>query len=242
MVKKSLSNTWTLFKENIVPISIIVLSITIPAAIFEEVIQNLFATNSSDIRNILIPFLIDMAVYPIYSVAIIFFIAAVVSGENIGTSTLLKLGIRFWLPYTILSVLFGLAVIAGFILLIVPGVILLIRWSFASFDLLLNQSKPYEALRSSWIATKGYVGALLKGYLILIVILYCPNLLLGEIMESWLGKTSISFQVFDTTLSLAYEVLSVTFTIFTFYIFGLSRAQNQLRDESPLSEQNQPLV
>ncbi len=146
MVNKSLSNTWTLFRENVVPISIIVLSITIPAAILEEVIQNLFATDSSDIRDLLIPFLIDMAVYPIYSVAIIFFIATVVSGEKIGTSTLLKLGVRFWLPYTILSILFGLVVMTGFILLIVPGVILLIRWSFASFVHILEQREhPFWA-------------------------------------------------------------------------------------------------
>lgn len=242
MVKKTLADTWSLFKDNVVPISLIVLPIAIPTTIFEVIFQNLFATDGSHFQNQLVPSLISTLVYPIYAVAVIFYIAAVVSGEKIGTSTLWRLGIKFWLPYTILSILFGLSVMAGFILLIVPGIILLIRWSFASFDLLLNQSKPYEALRNSWTATKSYVGMLLKGYLTLIVILYCPNVLLTRIMEFWLGKASISFQVFDTTLNLVYEVLSVMFTIFTFYIYGLYRAQNQVHDECPLSEQNQPLV
>lgn len=227
MVEKSLSDTWTLFKDNVAPISLIVLSITIPAAIFEEVIQNNFATDSSDTLDILVQFLISTAVYPIYSVATIFFIAAVVSGEKMATGTLLKLGIRFWFPYTILSALFGVAVMFGFVLLIIPGVILMIRWSFAPFELLLNQSKPYDALRESWKATKSFAGVLLKGYLFLIVILFGSNILLGVVMESWLGNSSISFQVMNAILSLGYEVLYVMFTIFTFYIYGLSKAQQK---------------
>jgi hypothetical protein len=241
MVKKSLTDTWSLFKENVIPISLIVLPIAVPAAILETIIQNLIATDSHT-QSLLVLLLINMLVYPIYHVATIFFIAAVVSGEKIGTSTLWRLGIRFWLPYTIMSVLFGLSAMAGFILLIVPGVILLLRWSFASFDLVLNQRKPYEALKNSWMATKNYVGPLLKGYLTLIVILYCPNILLSVIVEFWLGSTSISFQIFNTTLSLFYEVLSVMFTIYTFHIYSLYRTQNQDRDEGLLSEQNQPLV
>jgi hypothetical protein len=242
MVKKSLADTWSLFKGNVIPISLIVLPIAVPAAIIEVIIQNLFTTDSSHFQNQLVPLLINMLVYPIYQVATIFFIAAVVSGEKIGISTLWRLGVKFWLPYTILSILFGLSAVVGFLLLIVPGVILLIRWSFASFDLVLNQSKPYEALRCSWMATKSYLGVLLKGYLTLIVILYCPNVLLSQIMEFWLGKTSISFQVFDTTLNLVYEVLSVMFTIFSFYIYSLYRAQNQVRDVRQESEQKQPLA
>jgi len=242
MVKQSLDDSWALFKENVVPISLIVLPIVVPTAIIEVTIQNLFATDSSHWRQELVTSLISMLVYPIYSVAIIFYIAAVVTGEKIGTSTLWRLGARFWLPYTILSVLFGLSVMVGFILLIVPGVILLIRWSFASFDLVLNKSKPREALSSSWKATKNYVGALLKGYLTLIVVLYVPYVLLSKIMGFWLGKTSTSFQVFDTTLDLVYEVVSVMFTIFAFRIYSLYRMQNPALDQGPLIEEKQPLA
>jgi hypothetical protein len=229
MVKQSLADTWSLFNKNVVPISLIVLPIAIPTTIIEVVIQNLFASDSY--FQELIPFLIGMLVSPIYSVAAIFYIVAVVSGEKISTSILWRLGIKFWLPYTILSILFGLTVTVGFIFLIVPGLLLWIRWSFSSFDLVLNGSKPNEALRNSWEATRNYAGALLKGYLILLVILYGPNILLTKLMQGALGKTSISFQVFDSALDLAYVVLDVVFTIFAFQIYSHYRLQNQVRDE-----------
>lgn len=230
MVKKSLADTWLLFKENVVSISLIILPIAAPAAIGDAIIQNLLTTDSSHFQNLLVSSFISMLVYPVFTVAVIFYIAAIVSGEKIGTSTLWRLGVKFWLPYTILSVLFGLPVMAGFMLLIIPGILLWIRWAFASFDLILNRSKPFEALKNSWAATKSYFGVLLKGYLILIVIVYCPYALLGELMEHSLGKTSISFQIFDVAFGLVYEVFSVMFTIFTFHIYLQYRAQNQVRD------------
>lgn len=230
MVKKSLTDTWLLFKENVVPISLIILPIATPAAIGDVIIQSQLTTDSSHFQNLLVSAFISMLVYPVYTVAVIFYIAAIVSGEKIGTSTLWRLGVKFWFPYTILSVLFGLSVMAGFMLLVVPGILLWCRWAFASFDLILNRSKPYDALRNSWAATKSYVAALLKGYLILIVIVFCPYVLLCELMEHSLGNTSISFQVFDVAFGLVYEVFSVMFTIFTFHIYIQYRAQNQVRD------------
>lgn len=242
MVKQALADTWSLFIENVVPISLIVLPIAIPTMIIGAIVQNLFVIDNSHIPNQLIPTLVAILLNPIYSVAVIFYIASIVSGEKIDTVTLWRLGIKFWLPYVILSILFGLSVTVGFMLLIVPGMILWIRWSFASFDLLLNQSKPREALRNSWTATKRYTGALLKGYSILIVILYGPNMLLTKLMQGSLGKTSISFQVFDSALDLVYIVLDVMFTIFAFRIYSLHRAQNPVLDEGLLVEEKQPLM
>lgn len=238
MVKQSLADAWSLFNEHIASISLIVLPIAIPATIIEWGIQDLFATDS----RLLVSFLVDMLVYPVYSVAITFYIVAAVSGERIGTSTAWRLGIKFWLPYTILSILFGLSVMVGLVFLIVPGLLLWIRWSFSSFDLLLNRNKPYEALRNSWEATRNYVGVLFKGYSILVVILYGPNILLTKLMQGSLGKTSISFRVFDSALDLVYVVLDVMFTIFAFRIYSLYRAQNPVLDEGPLEEEKQPLA
>ncbi len=242
MVKELLADTWSLFKENVVPISLIVLPIAIPTMLIDAIIQSLLAANSSHIPDSLIPILTSILVDPIYSVAVIFYLASIVAGEKIDTITLWRLGIKFWLPYVILSILFGLSVTVGFILLIVPGMILWARWSFASFDLLLNQSQPREALRNSWSATKPYVWVLLKGYSILIVILYGPNILLTKLMQGSLGKTSISFQVFDSAFDMVYVVLDVMFTIFAFRIYSLYRAQNPVLEEGPLEEEKQPLA
>lgn len=69
MVKELLADTWSLFKENIVPISLIVLPIALPTMLIEAIIQNLLVTDSSHIPNSLIPTLTGILVDPIYSAA-----------------------------------------------------------------------------------------------------------------------------------------------------------------------------
>lgn len=64
-------------------------------------------------------------------------------------------GSRFW-PYLGMMILSMLAVVVGLILLIVPGVILMVRWSAASGFVIGRRDGVIEALGSSWEATKGH--------------------------------------------------------------------------------------
>jgi hypothetical protein len=137
------------------------------------------------------------------------------------------LGIKFWLPYIFLSTLVGISIELGLILLIVPGIILSVRFLFAEFDLLFNQGKPIDSMRNSWSATKSHAGILFGGYLILAVAIYGPVFLLSLWMTFQLGKSSISFHVIDTALNLVCNVLGAIFTIFSFHIYSLSRAQQK---------------
>lgn len=68
---------------------------------------------------------------------------------------LLPGGSRFW-PYIGMSILSVLGVVLGFILLIVPGIILMIRWSAASGFLIGGREGMTDALGASWEATKGH--------------------------------------------------------------------------------------
>lgn len=75
---------------------------------------------------------------------------------------------RFW-PYLGMVILSGLATILGFILLIVPGVILMIRWSSASGFLIGEGQGVEQSLRSSWEATRGHSWTLFGAGLIVIL-------------------------------------------------------------------------
>lgn len=60
----------------------------------------------------------------------------------------------YW-KYAITSVLAGAAIIAGFVLLIVPGIIIGIMLGFSLYIVIEKQSEPLDALRQSAALTKG---------------------------------------------------------------------------------------
>lgn len=59
-------------------------------------------------------------------------------------------------PYLGLSILAGLGVIAGMFLLVVPGIILLVRWSAANGFLVGRGDIVSDAFGNSWRATEGF--------------------------------------------------------------------------------------
>jgi len=61
-----------------------------------------------------------------------------------------------YLPYLAVTVLFGLAVGVGLVLLIVPGFIALVVFFFAPFVVVDRASGPIEAMKASMEITKGH--------------------------------------------------------------------------------------
>ena len=115
-----------------------------------------------------------------------------------------------------------ITVVSGFILLIVPGIILIIRYAFSEFDLLLNKNKPLNALKNSWSETKEYMWVIFGGYVIITFALVVPYYLIAAIFEG----SSISYWVLYTLLNIAYSVLAVLYTIFAFRIYEHSKSQH----------------
>lgn len=75
-------------------------------------------------------------------------------------------GNLFW-PYIGLSILTVLGAIVGFILLIVPGIILLIRWSAATGFLIGAGERVTDSMSASWHATSGHSWAIFLAGLVL---------------------------------------------------------------------------
>lgn len=60
------------------------------------------------------------------------------------------------LPFIGMSILAFLGVVLGFLLFVIPALILLVRWSAANGFLVSGQSGVVDALSQSWNATRGY--------------------------------------------------------------------------------------
>src|SRR5947199_231202 len=76
----------------------------------------------------------------------------------------------------VLDILLFVVVGVGFILLIVPGIILLGRLIIAPYVLLDQNLTPIEALNRTWALTKGHVGVI---YVVLLfgLVLAVPNVI-----------------------------------------------------------------
>lgn len=223
MLKKSLEDSWLFFKQHVVALSVIILPIAAPIDIFTAMYDHLHAGDKFSFIASMLPVIIGFIAYPIYSAAVIFYIASTVSGEKLDTRTLWRLGIKFWRRYIALSILTGLTVMFGFMLLIVPGVIFAVRYAFSEFDLLLYQSKPLEAMRNSWNTAKEYTGIILGGYIVITLALYVPNFLIASIFD----KPSLSFLALDIVSSIIYSVLGAIYTIFAFRVYEFAKSQNR---------------
>jgi hypothetical protein len=108
-------------------------------------------------------------------------------GESIST------GIRVILPLIGLSIIVGIGVAIGFVLLIVPGVILLLMWSVAIPALVVERVGIFDALRRSAELTKDSRWKILGLFLALLVLYWVLSAILGVVgLKMYSGATAAS--------------------------------------------------
>ena len=91
-------------------------------------------------------------------------------------------GSRFW-PYIGMAIVSTIAVILGFVMLIVPGIFLLVRWSAASGFLIGARESVSGSLGASWEATEGHGWAIFFSAVILFVGTVVAAALVGAVLE-----------------------------------------------------------
>lgn len=94
-------------------------------------------------------------------------------GESLST------GLRVILPLIGLSILWAVAVGIGFMLLIVPGIILLMMWAVAVPSLVVERHGVFDAFRRSAELTKGARWKIFGLALVMLVIYWLLSLLVG---------------------------------------------------------------
>lgn len=91
----------------------------------------------------------------ILSAAVTLAAAARLKGEAPRTDACIQAGFRIFLPLLGLSLLTGLAVLAGLVLLVVPGLFLATMWAVVVPVLVLEKSKVFDSFRRSAELTRG---------------------------------------------------------------------------------------
>ena len=89
----------------------------------------------------------------------------------------------------IASILAGIGIWIGFVLIVVPGLILLTFWSLIVPEIVVGGAGPLEAFGRSWRTVRGYAwnvfGTLILVYLILIVGEFVLTLILRGLPYGW---------------------------------------------------------
>lgn len=217
MLNTVLMDSWYFFKNHLFSIALIVFPIVIPLEILTSIYIYHFTNEDSGILELFLPLSISTLLYPIYSVAIVLYIASVVSGDPVSLKGLYAKGLNLWLPYLTITVLISIIVIGGFMLLIIPGIIFILRYSFAEFELVLAGKKPLNAMKSSWKSTSDHLSVLFFGYAIISFCIFTPS----AIITSLLDESSIFSYILTAILNIIYAVLYTFYTIYAYRIYQL---------------------
>jgi hypothetical protein len=105
-------------------------------------------------------------------------------GESVAT------GLRVILPLIGLSIVTGIGVMIGFILLIVPGIVLLLMWAVAVPALVVERIGILDALRRSAELTKDSRWKILGLFLVLLIAYWVVSAILGTVGVKMYGAAT----------------------------------------------------
>jgi len=134
------------------------------------------------------------------NIGVIRIMLSFIDGQKPAVSTLFDAGGVFW-KYLGTVILYGLIVIGGLLLFIVPGIIWAVKFLFAQWIVVDTGCGPIEALKRSSAATYGLKWQILGFYVICVLIIYAGffALLVGAF---------VTMPIFFLALALLYRQLS----------------------------------
>ena len=219
-----------LFKSHYIGMAKFFLPIYIPLEIFNGLYSSYFLVETSGFFARIIPGLIGLLALPVFGGAVIFYLASIIADNPIDTPTAWRLGIKYWVPMFLLIIYVSIIVSAGFLLLIIPGFILMGLYAFSAFHLLLNNRSPLDAMRDSWHTSKKYLWKILGGYLVITVVLDVPYHSLVAVLEQYGLGQGLLYIAFTAV----YSFLSLMYLIFTFRVYHYAKdQQNSTQNSRP---------
>ncbi len=150
---------------------------------------------------------------------------AVLATEHVSTQEAFREAGRKLPSYIWTNFLIGCGITLGFILLIIPGIILLTKWYFGPIFVFTENRGGPEALKRSSEVTKGYRLAILGRTILICLILYVPLFIFLGILTAALGEGIVQ--------SVLYNILSTVTTVIStvmwvvLYRAAMERAANK---------------
>lgn len=214
--KEALKESLFFFKTNFRGICVVVLPVIIPLEIFYGICDALYEEGNNNFI-LWLSSGTGLLLKPVYQGALILYLASVLTNEYLPVKTCYQQALKFWLPLMVIYTLSFLAMATGFLLLIIPGLIVMGRLAFAEFYCLLCNKGSYEALWSSWRNSQREQWQLIAGLTLIPVVIIISLLLL----ESFLNLLGLVGPVSTFVSGIISSVGLTLSTIFTFRMYTL---------------------
>ena len=168
---------------------------------------------------------------------------SVITTESQSVGGAYKRSLQMALPALWVSILTSVAVVGGFFLLIVPGIILSLLFSVSFYVLFVENRRGLSALSSSWHYAKGYLWAIAWRFLFLSIILLLVNSAISFVTNgpSFLAPAA------QAEVSLPYQLLYLLLSNFVvvpvsvIYAYGIYQALKKIKGVGPLEIDGQKI-
>jgi hypothetical protein len=139
--------------------------------------------------------------------------------RDLGVGDLFSAASPFILPLIGFGILFGIGVTIGFLLLVVPGLILITFWSVGAPAIVVEGIGPIDAFRRSWRLVRGDAWAVFGTLLVVLLIVIVIGLVLSAIANpigngeasTWIASivsTTITAPIFAIAVTVLYYELA----------------------------------
>lgn len=133
----------------------------------------------------LIAVAIGVIIWAITEAAILRGAAQATIGDPVDIEASYRWGLRRFGSVLLVSVLVGLTIVVGFLLLIIPGIIFLVFLSVSVPALVIENVRGREAMRRSWNLVSGHFWHTLGAILVAAIITSLVSSIIGSIGANW---------------------------------------------------------
>jgi len=209
-----LKDTWFFLRTNFTGLCAVLLPLLIPLNFISTAAEYY---SNDEAQYVWLALISETAAFPLYQGALVFFLAAMVKGEQLPVVQYYKLAVKFWLPLILLYLATGLAMLGGFLLLILPGLIVAARVAFAEFYCLLHEQTPLDAFKSSWEHAREYQWTILAGLMVIALAV----IILFSVLDWVVVILGLNGAPYTFISSVVASILYASTTIFCFRVFTL---------------------
>jgi len=177
----------------------------------------------------LLPSMLAALVGFIFMTAMIVRINATAESREIGLGMALSIGVRKLLPVFIGMILYMIAIMAGMVALVIPGIILMLSLAFYQMLIVLDDNRTFEALRASHRLVWGNWWRTATVFMVPAVFYLVIYIIVGMILGMFIPFTEVANGEGMGTLELAIGIMMIAVGTITMPLF-YSIALTQLND------------
>ena len=217
-IKEAFKKGWGITKENIFLLagltSLIALNSWIAETWWKGMDKSIDSSQFSTYLIFLALYLVTSIVSTLVQIGYIKVMFKLYEGEEINPRDVFAHYERLW-DFIVISFLYGIVVLFGAVLFIIPGIIFAIKYGYASYFVVCHDMKPLEAMKASARITKGNKTQIA---------------LFGACI---LGLNIIGFLVFG----IGFLITMPLTTLASVHVFKILNKEDEFQQELPLNEE-----